>query len=195
MKYVEMTWGMMEAVVNKLGGMDAVERFLRDELVVKAAERVFAVWKTVRLGVHKTPEAYEQALKEKGFRISDWAWQILKKITVSETVVEVDLGVLTVAEVGFKSATRYDAICKRIIEIGGQLCPNEVGPVLREQYPDQPYGEWDVIAMEPLADSDGGPSVFGVDHGSDGRRLYANYGDPGRLFGPDDRVVFVVPRK
>lgn len=38
MKYPNMDWGMMEAVVNKLGGMDGVKRFLSDELVVKAAE-------------------------------------------------------------------------------------------------------------------------------------------------------------
>jgi len=38
MKYAEMDWGTMEAVVNKLGGMDAVERILSEtaEVVIKA---------------------------------------------------------------------------------------------------------------------------------------------------------------
>lgn len=37
MKYVEMNWGTMEAVVNKLGGLDGVQRFLRGdaEVVIK----------------------------------------------------------------------------------------------------------------------------------------------------------------
>jgi len=38
MKYNEMTWGQMEAVINKLGGMDGVHRFLSGESVVKTVE-------------------------------------------------------------------------------------------------------------------------------------------------------------
>ncbi|MFA5942313.1 MAG: hypothetical protein WC798_01430, partial [Candidatus Paceibacterota bacterium] len=34
MKYSKMDWGTMEAIVNKLGGMEGVERFLRDEMEV-----------------------------------------------------------------------------------------------------------------------------------------------------------------
>ena len=34
MKYSKMEWGQMEAVVNKLGGMDGVKRLLSGELVV-----------------------------------------------------------------------------------------------------------------------------------------------------------------
>ncbi|TSC90712.1 MAG: hypothetical protein G01um10142_269 [Parcubacteria group bacterium Gr01-1014_2] len=153
------------------------------------------IWKTIVLGLHKTPAEYEEALEKKGFRIGDWARQILRKITVLQTVVELDLCVLTVAELGFKGNARYDAICARIIEIGGQLCPNELGPALREQYPDQPYGEWDVIAMEAVTDSDGDLSVFRVGHGGRGQWLNTSYGNPEALFCPDSRVVFGLPRK
>ena len=34
MKYPKMNWGRMEAVINKLGGMDGVDQFLSGELVV-----------------------------------------------------------------------------------------------------------------------------------------------------------------
>ena len=34
MKYVDPTLGRIEAIVNKLGGMDGVDRFLRGELIV-----------------------------------------------------------------------------------------------------------------------------------------------------------------
>ncbi len=37
MKYSKMEWGTMEAVVNKLGGMEGVQRLLRDELVISEA--------------------------------------------------------------------------------------------------------------------------------------------------------------
>lgn len=38
MKYNDLTLGTIEAIVNKLGGMEGVGRFLRGGLVVKAAE-------------------------------------------------------------------------------------------------------------------------------------------------------------
>jgi len=45
MKYRELNLGQIEAVVNKLGGMDGVQRLLRDEvkIVAKAAESVFSI--------------------------------------------------------------------------------------------------------------------------------------------------------
>lgn len=41
MKYPRMDLGTMEAIVNKLGGMDGVRRFLSGELIVKAVEGIF----------------------------------------------------------------------------------------------------------------------------------------------------------
>ena len=38
MKYGELTFGQMEAVVNKLGGMDGVASLLADEMVVTKKE-------------------------------------------------------------------------------------------------------------------------------------------------------------
>jgi len=37
MKYNDLTWGQMEAVVNKLGGMDGVKKFLSGALIVVEA--------------------------------------------------------------------------------------------------------------------------------------------------------------
>ena len=155
------------------------------------------IWKTIKLGLHKTADNYEAALTpETGLlRLGDWAHQILKKITISQAVVEVDLCVMTVAELGFRGNARFDAICERIIEIGGELCPAEVGPALRLQYEDQPQGEWNLIAMEAITDSDGDLNVFGVERDSDVRWLDTYYGSPDDLYDPDGRIVFVVPRK
>jgi len=38
MKYPKMEWGTMEAIVNKLGGEEAVARFLRGELTVRESD-------------------------------------------------------------------------------------------------------------------------------------------------------------
>jgi hypothetical protein len=48
MKYNEMTWGQMEAVINKLGGMDGVRRFLSGEAtIVAVAKRLLKFLDTV----------------------------------------------------------------------------------------------------------------------------------------------------
>jgi hypothetical protein len=152
-------------------------------------------WKTVKLGVHKTPDAYRQALEAAGFKVSDWASQIIDKVTVAKTEAEIDLVVLSVGDLGFKRATRYDAICARAKELGFQLCPDEVGPALRLDYSDQPNGEWLRVAMESLAGSVGVLGLFGVDRDGGGRWLHSGYGFPVDAWGPDDRFVFSLPRK
>ncbi|MCH8162645.1 MAG: hypothetical protein IIA99_00905, partial [Proteobacteria bacterium] len=140
MKYRELNLGQIEAVVNKLGGMEGVQRLLAGETVVRAATPPkFSVLKTIKLGTGLvTPDDFRRALKDDGFRLSDWSSDILGKpaFTVSSEETEVDLVVVSVSELGFKDgATRAD-IYKRAKELGWELCSAEVGPQLRLQYPD-----------------------------------------------------------
>lgn len=200
MKKVEVSelQGPLGEFYQQIGGANGRERFEEFKLWLKKVTvgilPELKVWKTIKLGVHKTPQAYEEALKMR-FRIGDWASEILHKITVSETVVEMDLCVKTVAELGFNGNARYEDICRRIVEIGGELCPAEVGPALRDQYEDQPYGEWNLIAMEAISDLDGDLRVFGVGHDRGDRWLSTYGGRSGSLSRPGLRVVFVIPRK
>jgi hypothetical protein len=193
MKYPDMTWGTMEAVINKLGGIEGVQRFLSGETVVKAVERVFQVWKTIKLGTGlKTAKDFRRALTDGGYRIGNWGDDILGKpaFTANETETEADLVVVSVEELGFKDgATRAD-IYNRAKELGLELCPSEVGPQLRLQYKDQPKGEWLLIAMEPIAVSDGRLTVFDVEHVGDGLWLDC-HGRPDRFWGADYRWVFL----
>jgi hypothetical protein len=153
------------------------------------------VWKTIPLGIHPSPAAYRKALKSSGFKVSSCADDILNKVSVASQQTDVDLVVLTVAELGFvKGATRKE-IYARAQELGLQLCPAEVGPALRLAYPDQPYGEWLIIAMESITDSSGDPDVFLVDHDDDGRWLSSIYGNPDDFWHADRRWVFIASRK
>jgi len=203
MKYNEMTFGQMEAVINRLGGMDGVRRFLSGETVVKVLEQTlptFPVWRTIKLGTGlKTADDFRQALKLKqaGCKISDWANNILGKpaFIATATEMEVDLVNVSVAELGFKEgATRKD-IYDKAIKLGLELCPNEVGPQLRLQYRDQPEGERLRIAMKPIADSDGDLTIFYVVHDDDGVWLHGSNGYPDDFWSGDNRFVFVRPRK
>ena len=199
MKYNELNLGQMEAIVNKLGGMDGVQRFLSGELVVSAVTKVWKIWKTIKLGTgFKNADDFRKAIKQSGMFIGDWGNDILGKpaFTAATEETEVDLVLVTVADLGFKDGAKRSDIYNRAIELGLQLCPNEVGPQLRLQYKDQPKGEWMFIGMEPITDSDGHLRVFYVGrYGDGGLYLYGYHGYPDVFWRGHYRFVFVLPRK
>jgi hypothetical protein len=194
MKYAKLDLGTIEAVINKLGGMEGVERFLRDELVVKMPERVWKTWKTVKIGTFKNVDEIRQALKAGGHFIGDWANDILGKpaFKVSETEQDVELVNVSVEELGFKQGACYADICKRALELGLDLCLAEVGPQLRLQWKDQSKGTYVVVAMEAITVSVGNLGVFGVGRYDDGEQyLDANLGDAGYVWRAYYRFVFL----
>jgi hypothetical protein len=173
---------------------EATKRFLRKENPWGPIKE-FAIFMTVTLGLQKSWQDYEKALKRAGFRITDFAWDILKKMTVSSEQIELDIVVLSVAELGFKNSARRDQIYARALELGFQLCPATVGPVLRLACKDQLRDEWFVIAMEPIVSGYGSPSVFSVGRRSDGQWMHADSGNSGDYWDPGFRWAFVQPRK
>ena len=186
-----LTAGQLNAIVKKLGGEQDALRFLRGELVVSAAKpTLMPVWKMVKLGTCKTPGAYRKALKKAGRSIGDWGDDILGRITCSQEEIDLDLVVLSVADLGFKDGARYADICAKAVELGLELCPAEVGPALRLQYGNQPNGEWLRIAMEAIADRDGNLYLFLVAHGVGGLRLHGSNGHPDYVWDADIRFVF-----
>lgn len=167
-----------------------------DRLATNQAMRLPVIerpaWKTIRLGVHKNADEYRKAIKAVGGKISDWANDILGKpaFTVADQLMDIDLVVVTVAELGFpKGATRAD-IYKRAAEFGLEPCPAEVGPALRLQYLDQPKGEWLRIAMEPIVVSLGGPYIFRVERDDSGLWLHFGYDNPDGVWGAGSQWVF-----
>ena len=85
----------------------------------------------------------------------------------------------------------WKEICDRALELGFELCPNEIGPQLRLQYADQPKGEWLLIGMEPITVSDGHLLVFLVAHDGDGQWLHGLLGYPDYRWNAGSRFVFV----
>ncbi|MEK7638028.1 MAG: hypothetical protein AAB375_01200 [Patescibacteria group bacterium] len=190
------TAGPFKAFFEKLAGPEgpqwfaAFKRFLRKE----DPWPQFPVWKTITLGTFKTVDGLRASLVSAGFRISDYAGRILAKNSMSPKKTKLDLVIVSGTDLGFTQAARRDTIYARALELGLRLCPAEVGPQLRLQYPDQPPGEWLLIAMEPLADSGGYLKVFSVEHVGSGRWLYSYYGEPGHAWYPAGRWVFLAPR-
>ena len=200
MKYGTINLGQIEAAINKLGGQDVFERLLTCNSVnvtfsdgkaeVVATDPITSVWKTITIG-NISRDKFIPTLKERGMNVSDWSADMMKQdaFTVAGQEEQIDLVVVSVRDLGFDKATRYDAICARAKERGLELCPPEVGPQLRLQYLDQPLGEWIVIAMEAIRDSDGVLRVFGVGRSDVGLWLRSIFGRPDFLWGPGLRFV------
>ena len=147
-------------------------------------------WKTIQLGAHSSADVLREALVSAGINVSNWAGDILQKVKVATKPQEVNLIIVTVAELGFPDgATRKD-IYEKALELGFELCPAEVGPELRLQYADQPMYEWLRIAMEPITVSVGSLGVFRVVRDSDGLWLFRGLGHPGSFWYGDNRWVF-----
>ena len=164
----------------------------------KGKTKEFPIWKTIKTGTGlKTGNDFIQALTSNGFKVSDWARDILGKpaFTAASKKTELDLVKVTARELGFSQDARRDAIYQRAQKLGLQLCPAEVGLQLRLQYQDQPNGEWLLVAMDPILDSDGHLNVFRVERRVFGLWLDARSGSPGRVWSPDAQWVFVRPRK
>lgn len=159
--------------------------------------KTLPVWKTIRLGTgRKSAAGFPRAIRKSKMAIANRAKNIFedRNFDVAGRKMEVELVKVTVAELGFKKGARIEQVYSRAKELGLELCPAEVGPQLRLQYRDQPEGEWMIIAMEPMRESDGFKSIFFL--GRNGSRIWLN-----TTFGEHDswegfvQVVFVRPRK
>ena len=93
--------------------------------------------------------------------------------------------------VNAKEGAKLEDTYARALELGLELCPNEVGPQLRLQYTDQPNGEWLLIAMEPIIGSSGNRGLFRVKQlAYGGQYLNGSYGNPDNVWHADTRFVF-----
>ena len=124
----------------------------------------------------KKKEKLEKELQKQNAYVSDWASQIMNsgEFTTLENEEECDLVKLTVKDLGFPSGATTKQIFEKAFELGLELCPAEVGPLLRLQ---SKIKDWTLIAMEQISDRGGDPSIFRLD----------SHGDQLELFGDDAR--------
>lgn len=160
--------------------------------------RLYVRWKTVRLGLHRSSKEYRTALADAGFEFDLWGDDVLDQIDVSPEERDVNLVVLSVAELGFTNRTECGEIFSRAMEFGLALCPAEVGPALRLEYFDQPCcrapSEHIQVAMQPVSGPDGDYVIFCLGRERTGNGwLYSHFGHPSRLWNIDDRFAFTLP--
>ncbi len=147
--------------------------------------------KTIVLST-KTPEQYQQELIAQGNKIGSFALSMLKKINALPQSEKVDLVQFNVKQLGFPSGATLEQIFDKAKRLNLDLCPPQVGPELRLSYADQTYGEYLRIAMEPINDSDGYPSLFDVHRNDIEPWLGSSSGRLGNHWGADGKFVFHV---
>ena len=127
-----------------------------------------------------------------GINISDYAKSMLKnrEFVPGKNPEEATLIRLSVADLGFKTSATTDQIYERAQALGLELCPPDTGPHYRLKYQNQRRGEWTNVGMKQIADSEGNPDVFALEHSGDGLWLYDNWASPAVEWVPGDAFVF-----
>ncbi len=144
------------------------DRF-REFLGLMPREKIpnFPIWGSIKLGLHKSARAYCKEMKKAGVHIDPLAKDILDSscFTVSKTETEVDIVIVSNADLGFEKGASHSTTCARAEEFGLELCPAEVGPALRlASYTGLLRGKWVIVAMNPITDSKGDYCVFDMVH-------------------------------
>jgi hypothetical protein len=162
-----------------------------------AAAPAFPVWKRVTLGTYKGVNALRAALDAARVRVGDSADEILGRpgFAFSQTRTDVDLVVVSLAELGFNDSTSLADIYRRAGELGLELCPAEVAPLLRLQYADQPIGEFLNVAMRPVETYGGQPIALSVANAGTGPLLLGGEAHPDFLLNWMAKLVFVRPAR
>lgn len=200
MKYSELNLGQVEAIVNKLGGMDGVQRFLRGEITVSEPARKWCeVNSIIYFSVTSdgtTGKGWVKRLEKKGFRTGECAKSMLLSDDFKPTngvmyEIAVMKGML------FSDSDRTTKNIRAEADTRKFTKPNaEVACLIREKFTDEELeamGLWYIVVMhEPINDSVGNPFLLGAHRNGAGRWLDAYYGSPGRGWDRDYWFAFVA---
>lgn len=128
MKYGHVELGQIEAMINKLGGLEGMKQFLAGNLTVKpvAKPQEFAVWQTIQIGTHKDKKSLLKTLEKEELFHNFYPKHVVEdeSFTVENTVREIDLVITSVEELCFKGAN-FEQVCACAKELGLEICPDE----------------------------------------------------------------------
>jgi hypothetical protein len=195
-----LTLGQLNAIVKKLGGHDMALRFLRDELSVSEPIRS---WReedgVIYFSVTSdgtTGEDWIKRLEGNGFRVGDYAKQVLrspdfKPTSGVTTEVAVLKGMLFEDNDRITKKIRAEADKRKLSK------PNaELACLIREKFTDKEIEAmgliWIVTMHEPINDSDGDPRLLRAYRYDVGRWLHAYRFRPGSRWNRGYGFAFVV---
>lgn len=195
---------VLKALPRNIHSMWARDWELNGELLTVALSRALlppdsslVVWKTITLGIFEDVRALRTSLEFSRCVLGGYTKILLDSpsLTLAPKPTAVDLVIRTVEELGFETGAHYRQICARAIKLGLQLCPVEVGPMLRLIYCDQPYGEPLFIATDAILGSANDQNIFKIRCGAGGLWLDWYPVDTMEVWHQGRRFVFMAPRK
>lgn len=200
MKYGELNLGQVEAIVNRLGGMEGVQRFLRGELIVSEPTRRWreqdgVIYFSVTSNGMTGPQWIEH-FEKKGVRLSKWAKDVLlspdfKPTNGMTTEVAVLKGMLFEDNERVTSKIRAEANKRKLTKPEAEL-----GCLIRDMFTDEEIEAmglmWIAAFHEPIKDSDGDPDSLSANRHGDGHWLDAYCDKPDYRWNRDNGVAFPV---
>ncbi len=153
--------------------------------------------KWITLGRYQEIDVLRDALDRARVRTGVHADAILKsrEFSLSTNETEINLVIASVADLGFSDeGAALPAIYARARTLGLELCPAEVGPLLRLRYLNQPVGEWLRIAMTPIVTNEGIAADFTVANGGTGPMLLGGEVRADSIMPAVIRFVFMRPQ-
>ncbi len=137
----------------------------------------------------KTKDQLKKEMDENNVYHSEWADYLINSndFIVSKNIERIDLVRLTVKDLGFPDGATTQEIYDKAEKLGLELCPAEVGPHLRLQYPGK---EWMLIAMKQIAGRHDNPDVFSLGTDGDQLELDGYDAEPGYWWLADNECVF-----
>ncbi len=140
----------------------------------------------------KTARQLQNEMKRVGIKTSSYAEDMLKSsdFTTLKNPEEINLILLTVADLGLNGHPTIDEIYARAEELGFELCPAELGPHYHLQNTDQPLGVRRYVGMKQITVGDSGPRVFGLARLGGGLWLGGDWARPGSRWNPERRFFF-----
>ncbi len=140
----------------------------------------------------KSVKELQEEMRSENINISGYVRDMLESpdFVTQQNKEDIDLVRLKVGDLGLGGSPTTDQLYEKAKELGLDLCPAEVGPQMRLTYKDQPLYEYFNIGMKQIADSDGCPDVFTLDHGDDGLWLSDYWARPEDGWAPVDEFVF-----
>lgn len=203
MKYPDVTLGRIEAVWNKLGGEQGVDRFLRNELVVSEPARAWreqegVIYFSVTSDGTTGPQWIER-LRKKGCRVGDHAQSVLCSSDFQPPTSGITYNIAVVKGKFFTDEKRSTSSIHTEAESRKWAKPNaEIACLIREKFSDKEIKSmglaWIVTMHEPIKDFAGNPDLLGTDRDDDGSWLYAYCADPAFGWDHDYGFAFVVPQ-
>jgi len=162
----------------------------------------FKVWKTIKIGTHKTVKDLCEVIKDSGCEIADYG-HLLGEPTfdVSQTEEEIDLVLVVCSDL--TSGQYFGDLCDAAKSNRLKLCPPEVALQLRIQYLDQPHDQYDFlrVASEPIENSWGFSSMMNVFNDATDEKtkllvlLSEKDFDLASEIDPNSVWVFILPRE